>query len=241
MQPIIRLFDPLARSLISSIIVQRKTPPTFEELQIPLHLVLYETNFPMHYKNPATLEAVVHDRAYVYTDVHLTGVLSRSHKIFTVPLKDAYRKELAILVENQGHLNYGDYIKDYKGLWNVTVNKEHLSFWNVTGFRLNNIKPLSQITNSSCELETLQRGPVFLRGHFSIKETPIDTFLYTVGWGKGVAFINGYNLGRYWPLAGPQKSLYVPGSLLNEGKNELIILELEYVPKSRSMQFQTAP
>lgn len=129
----------------------------------------------------------------------------------------------------------------FQGLWNVTVNKEHLSLWNVTGFRLNNIKALRQITNSSSEIKTLHGGPVFLRGNFSIKETPVDTFLYTVGWGKGVAYINGYNLGRYWPLAGPQKTLYVPGSLLNKGDNELIILELEYIPKSRSMEFQTAP
>ena len=28
---------------------------------------------------------------------------------------------------------------------------------------------------------------------------------------KGVAYINGYNIGRYWPSMGPQLTLYVPG------------------------------
>ena len=31
-----------------------------------------------------------------------------------------------------------------------------------------------------------------------------DTYLDTSGWGKGQLFINGYNIGRYWPTAGPQ-------------------------------------
>ena len=63
------------------------------------------------------LEAVVHDRAYVYTNEKLTGTLSRSHKKFSIPLKDSNRTHLAILVENQGHINYGNYIKDYKVIY----------------------------------------------------------------------------------------------------------------------------
>jgi hypothetical protein len=44
-----------------------------------------------------------------------------------------------------------------------------------------------------------------------------------------VAFINGFNLGRYWPILGPQVTLYVPGCHLKSYPdfNELILLELE--------------
>ncbi len=35
-------------------------------------------------------------------------------------------------------------------------------------------------------------------------EEPADTFLRLDGWKKGVAFVNGFNLGRYWPGVGPQ-------------------------------------
>jgi beta-galactosidase len=39
-------------------------------------------------------------------------------------------------------------------------------------------------------------------------------------------FINGFNLGRYWSV-GPQETLYVPGPLLKQGTNEVIVFELE--------------
>uniref|UniRef100_A0A914ED15 Glycoside hydrolase 35 catalytic domain-containing protein n=1 Tax=Acrobeloides nanus TaxID=290746 RepID=A0A914ED15_9BILA len=34
-----------------------------------------------------------------------------------------------------------------------------------------------------------------------------DTFFDSRGWGKGQLFVNGYNLGRYWPTAGPQVTI----------------------------------
>lgn len=40
------------------------------------------------------------------------------------------------------------------------------------------------------------------------------------GWGKGVVFVNGFNLGRYWEI-GPQETLYLPGPLLKQGDNEV--------------------
>jgi beta-galactosidase len=44
-------------------------------------------------------------------------------------------------------------------------------------------------------------------------------------WGKGVVWINGHNLGRYWSI-GPQQTLYVPVEWLRKGKNEVVVLEL---------------
>lgn len=35
---------------------------------------------------------------------------------------------------------------------------------------------------------------------------PADTYLSTKGWGKGIAWVNGFNLGWYWPSRGPQAS-----------------------------------
>ena len=61
-------------------------------------------------------------------------------------------------------------------------------------------------------------------GHFP------DTFLNLTGWGKGVALVNGFNLGWYWPSIGPQNHYYVPGPRLQKGKNEIILIEAESVP-----------
>lgn len=45
--------------------------------------------------------------------------------------------------------------------------------------------------------------------------------LFGQGWGKGVVFINGKNLGRYWSI-GPQLTLYLPGPWLRSGNNQVV-------------------
>lgn len=61
------------------------------------------------------------------------------------------------------------------------------------------------------------------------------------GWGKGIAFINGFNLGRYWPVAGPQITLYVPRELLKLGKNEIVLFELQNVQEEFEITFTDKP
>ena len=43
-------------------------------------------------------------------------------------------------------------------------------------------------------------------------------------WGKGIIFINGINIGRYWKV-GPQQTLYIPGVWLKKGENKIVIFE----------------
>ena len=42
---------------------------------------------------------------------------------------------------------------------------------------------------------------------------------------KGVIYINGFNIGRYWDI-GPLEALYIPGAILKE-ENEIIVFETE--------------
>jgi len=65
--------------------------------------------------------------------------------------------------------------------------------------------------------------PSLYRGTFEVTEEPKDTFLHMKGWTKGVCFINGHNLGRYWKI-GPQETLYLPAPWLNKGRNEVCYL-----------------
>ena len=65
--------------------------------------------------------------------------------------------------------------------------------------------------------------PVLRRGTFTLKDT-LDTYLDLSSWGKGVVWVNGHNLGRYWN-AGPQQTLYLPGPWLKKGENEIVIFE----------------
>ena len=67
--------------------------------------------------------------------------------------------------------------------------------------------------------------PAFYRGEFFVDE-PLDTFVALERWSKGVCFINGFNLGRYWNTE-PYRNLYLPGPLLKPGMNEIVLFELE--------------
>ena len=69
-------------------------------------------------------------------------------------------------------------------------------------------------------------GPQFLRGQFSVRAAA-DSFVCVSGGRKGLVWVNGFNLGRYWQTQGPQRTLYLPAPLLREGLNDLILLELD--------------
>lgn len=46
-------------------------------------------------------------------------------------------------------------------------------------------------------------------------------------------WINGFNVGRYWPARGPQVTLFVPANILSTAApNNVTVLELEEAPCS---------
>ena len=59
--------------------------------------------------------------------------------------------------------------------------------------------------------------PTFFRGTLSLSDAPTDTYIRFPGFTKGLAWINGFNIGRYWNPRGPQNNFYVPASLLQSG------------------------
>lgn len=70
--------------------------------------------------------------------------------------------------------------------------------------------------------------PTFVRAVFNV-DRPHDTFILPEGFTKGIIIINGFNLGRFYNTAGPQKTLYVPAPLLRKGNNEIIIFEQDRI------------
>lgn len=90
------------------------------------------------------------------------------------------------------------------------------------------------VKSSLSEAATFFRGSLHIKGAAAEAVTNAGgvshlacTFLDTTGLGKGIAWVNGFNLGWYWPTKGPQMTLYVPGPVLREGRNDVLILELE--------------
>jgi beta-galactosidase len=67
-------------------------------------------------------------------------------------------------------------------------------------------------------------GPAFWRATVNLSKTA-DTFLDLSGWGKGVVWVNGHCLGRFWNI-GPTQTAYAPGCWLKQGSNEIVIWDL---------------
>ncbi|XP_038576307.1 beta-galactosidase-1-like protein isoform X2 [Micropterus salmoides] len=85
-------------------------------------------------------------------------------------------------------------------------------------------------------------GPVFYMGTLEPNGLAWDTFLKLNEWTKGQVWINGMNLGRYWPAKGPQQTLYIPGPLLSTTlPNNITVLELEGAPPHLRVLFMDRP
>lgn len=128
-----------------------------------------------------------------------------------------------ILVENLGRVNYGAHLlspTQSKGIKGGAMFDIHLhSGWNHYTLPLDNIDKLD------FSLEYKENTPSFFEFTFEVSKTG-DTFLDVSGFGKGAAFINGFNLGRFWDI-GPTTTLYIPAPLLKIGTNTIIIFETE--------------
>ncbi|WP_394347146.1 hypothetical protein [Pedobacter frigidisoli] len=96
------------------------------------------------------------------------------------------------------------------------------------------------VLNLAAEKNTATAGkPAVYQGSFTLTKTG-DTFLDMRTWGKGIVFINGINIGRYWSV-GPQQTLYVPGCWLKTGKNEIVIFEQKNDVMQKSVKSLTTP
>ncbi|NOU92710.1 beta-galactosidase [Paenibacillus sp. LMG 31456] len=211
-------------------------PEPMEKLGQAYGFILYTTQLSGPRNGQELHLQEVHDRAQVFLNGTELGVIERWNP---QPLKMDVPHEgarLDILVENMGRINYGPLLKDYKGITEgVRLDNQFQFSWSMHPLPMERLEQLQFEVLSDCNSI---EGPAFYKAIFHVGEIA-DTFLSLEGWSKGVAFLNGFNLGRYWN-AGPQKTLYVPGPLLRHGDNELILFEL-HGSNSAEVAFVDAP
>jgi beta-galactosidase len=208
----------------------RPSVPTFDELGQDSGFVLYETDLAL--PGTDTSRGVltigeVRDYALVQLDSVPVGVLSRESHENSIQLPPSTGRpatgRLTVLVEDQGRVDYGSRLGEPKGLIGpVLLDGVPVTGWTVTPLDVDRLPAL---------VPTLQggpgSGPVVVTAEFELAE-PTDLFLDTTTWGKGVAWINDFGLGRYW-RRGPQQTLYLPAPATRAGTNRLVLLELEVV------------
>ena len=203
-------------------------PPTFDDLKYSGAFVVYSTTLSNVTEQPTLRFSDVRDRAQVYANSRLVGIVTRGDTEHTLTLPSgSYR--LDILVEDQGRVNYGPKLGEPKGLvGQVSVNDVAVPQWQVNPVPLESVDWIrSLFANPMATPTSTEAGPFFARTVFDLSERR-RLFLDTSTFAKGVAWLNGYNLGRYWNR-GPQRTLHIPPSFTRTGENELIIFELERI------------
>lgn len=197
-------------------------PVPFEMLDQNQGLVLYRTILTGH-KSGKLKVTELHDYATVFLNGMYIGTLNRREGTNTLELPSgngAY-PVLDILVEGMGHINFAQEIIDRKGITDrVTLNGMTLMNWEA--FTL----PLTATTTAQLKRNeaSLERPGVFFSGSFNLSRVA-DTYLDLSGYTKGMVWVNGYCLGRYWNI-GPQQSLYCPAGFMKEGVNEILVFDL---------------
>ena len=189
--------------------------------------ILYRTTLKEDIAGTLHLDEM-HDWAQVFADGRLLGRLDRRQGEFTLLLKSPLKKgtRLDILVEAMGRVNFDKSIHDRKGITEkvevITDGKAtELKDWSVY-----NLPPFYEfVSDKNYQKGQAVDGPAYYRATFRLDKTG-DTFLDMQTWGKGMVWVNGHAMGRFWEI-GPQQTLYMPGCWLREGENEIIVLDLK--------------
>ncbi|WP_412468382.1 glycoside hydrolase family 35 protein [Pedobacter sp. KLB.chiD] len=201
--------------------VKNSTPLTFEDLSQDYGYVLYRTTIKGGRKGELQLKQL-RDYALVFINQKRVGILDRRLNQNTLSLDlPAGEVQLDIFVENMGRINFGKYLlENKKGITEqVTFDGTEIKDWSMYGFPFAN----DRITTAR-QSKANGYGPTLQKGSFQIS-TVADTYLDMSDWGKGVVWVNGHNLGKYWAI-GPQQTLYIPQEWLKKGKNDISVLEL---------------
>ena len=215
-----------------------------------LFSVLDKISVPVKSSYPLTMEDIGQDYGYILyrtkirdvetvSEIRLEGAADRvqcyhnGEFVYTAFAENMWEKFepqqkrtsgiIDLLCENTGRENFGTGLENQrKGISGGVKINDHRHF----GFEIYP-PPLDerQLAALDFGIGYIENTPAFYRFELDIDE-PCDTFLDTDGFGKGCAFVNGFNIGRFWEI-GPQKRLYIPAPLLQIGKNTIVIFETE--------------
>lgn len=198
--------------------VECDTPQTFETLNQGHGYVLYSRKFTQPISGTLHLEGL-RDFATIYINGQKVGELNRQANNFSCAISVPFNSRLDILVENLGRINYGgQIIHNLKGIISPVKIDDHEITGNWQMYKL----PMDKVPAVEGNDNTVGK-PTLYGGTFNVSKTG-DTFLDMKNWGKGIVFVNGINIGRYWKI-GPQQTLYLPGCWLKKGTNSIVVLD----------------
>ena len=202
--------------------VRLAQPKPFETLGQTHGLMLYRTKL-VGRKSGLLVLRELNDYGLVFLDGKFIGTLDRrlGQNSIELPTTDNAMPTLEVLVEAMGHINFGEFMIDRKGITDrATLNGMTLMNWEVFSFPLDE----KWVASLPAQQRAVVRPGAFFKGRFQLSKVA-DTYLDMSSYQKGYVWVNGHNLGRYWNI-GPQQRLYCPAPWLRRGANEVLVLDL---------------
>ncbi|MFI6767657.1 beta-galactosidase [Streptomyces sp. NPDC050355] len=208
--------------------VEGGVPATFEELDVDRGLVRYRVAVPGPRGRYPLRVSGLRDRAVVYVDGERRAVVDSEDAVIGEVAGPA---SVELWVASLGRVNYGPRLAESKGIvGGVLHERQYLHGVRSRGLRLDALEEAGALARVPFrEVAGAGGDPGLYRGTVTVAGRPGDADLVLPGWSHGVAWINGFCLGRYRSV-GPQRALFVPGPVLREGRNELLLWEWEGAP-----------
>lgn len=231
LKPSVAMFDSLPEA------ISQKTPTHMEAIGQSVGFILYRHKATADIKGALKAGDGPRDRVLVYVNDKRVGVIDATHETpNTVNLDIKSGDVLDLLVENMGRVDYGPKLSEQrKGIvGKVSIGESELQDWQTYPMSLDQPPKEGKGNSGAPDAPTgKDSAPIFYTGTFKLDKLG-DSYLELPGWTKGVVWVNGVNLGRYW-IVGPQQSLYVPGCYLHDDKdNEVTVLALEPLPDANT-------
>lgn len=205
--------------------IQTPQPKPMEDFNQNQGLIIYKTKLIGHKSGKLKIWEP-HDYALVFLNGKFIDTVYRDGGKWEVnlPKTDVDTPQLEIVVEAMGHINFAQFMIDRKGITDrVTLNGMTLMDWQTTLIPLD--ESFIKTAKPDLKIKVDENKPCnFFEGSFELSETG-DTYFDMSGYSKGVLYVNGHNLGRYWSI-GPQQRLYCPVGFLKKGKNDILVFDL---------------
>lgn len=197
--------------------INSDVPKCMEDYGIGYGYIAYQTVLNRDYTDAVLSFESLGDRAQIYINNTLVGIVYINDSL-QIKINARKGDVLTVFCENMGRTNFGTKMMRKKGIAGRCLLNGKIHFgWTVYPL------PMDNLNNLKFSDSDFSESSAFYKGYIDI-DLPCDTFLRLDNFKKGFVTVNGFNIGRYWEI-GPQKTLYVPSSLLKKGQNEFIVFE----------------
>ncbi|MBQ4087655.1 MAG: beta-galactosidase [Clostridia bacterium] len=203
-------------------------PLSMEQCNQGFGHIVYETEILVGDHDATLYLPEMRDIAHVYIDGVYRKTMYRTDAEKEISLPGGEKgcvRKVCIFTENLGRVCFSRNLSDRKGIYGTPKVKfgSLQLMHNHYGFRMYSIEP-DKYPNAFEDTPCINT-PAYYKFTFTAEKAQ-DALLYFEGFTRGVAWINGFNLGRHWDIAPTPNRLFIPAPLIKEGENEIVVFDV---------------